>query len=268
MSTYQTTVQDSNQIRFGSAKIEVGETVGTLLNLGAAQDVIFDETFEVVYLVPDNAPKKQIGIKNHEAAVSFKMMEINFANLNTIRGGVDTYGTVAATPVSVNNEAHTLTGTTAVRLDHKNGDGTEVSTIVVTDASSNAAVRGTDYIIFQDEEGYSCIARIAASTVISSGEGVLVDYSYTPSASREFSSGGKNTISPRVVRLTNTNSAGKKFEITVYAATSEGGIKLEFPADDGDEPMMPEIKLVGVCDATRTAGDQLFKIVDEQGATA
>ena len=268
MSTYQTTVQDSNQIRFGSAKVEVGASVGTLINLGAAQDINFEETFEVVYLQPHNAPKQQIAIKNHEAAVTFKMMEINFANLNTIRGGIDTYAAVDTTPISVSNEPHTLTGTTAVRLDHKNGAGTEVSTIVVTDASSNAAVRGTDYIIFQDEEGYSCIARVAASTAISSGEGVLVDYEYTPSSSREFSSGGKNTISPRVVRLTNTNSANKKFEITVYAATAEGGIKLEFPPDDGDEPMMPEIKLVGVCDATRTAGDQLFKIVDEQGVTA
>ena len=76
MSTYQTTVQDSNQIRFGSAKVEVGATVGTLVDLGAAQDIIFEESFDVVYLQPHNAPKKQISIKNHEAAVTFKMMEI------------------------------------------------------------------------------------------------------------------------------------------------------------------------------------------------
>lgn len=268
MSTYQTTVQDSNQIRFGSAKVEVGATVGTLVDLGAAQDVNFEEKFDVVYLQPHNAPKEQIAIKNHEASVSFKMMEINFANLNTIRGGIDTYTPVAGDATPVTGETHTLTGTTAVRLNHKNGAGTEVSTISVTDASDNAATRNTDYVCFVDEEGWTCIARVAASTAISSGEGVKVNYSYTPSASREFSTGGKNTITPSVVRLTNVNSSGKKFEITVYSATAEGGIKLEFPADDGDEPMMPEIKLVGVCDATRTAGDQLFKIVDEQGVTA
>lgn len=268
MSTYQTTVQDSNQIRFGSAMVEVGDTEEALVNLGAAKDVVFEETFDVVYLTPDNAPKRQIAIKNHEAKTTYKMMEVNLSNLNTLRGGIDTYETVAGEATPVTNEPHTLTGTTLVRLDHKNGDGTEVSTIVVTDASSNAAVRNTDYVVGIDEEGYTVIGRVAASTVISTGEGVLVDYSYTPNASRKLSSGGKNTISPRVVRLTNTNSAGKKFEVTVFAATAEGGIKLEFPADDGDEPMMPEITLTGVCDATRTAGKQLFQVVDEQGVTA
>jgi len=265
MATYQTTVQDSNQIRFGSAKVEVGAAVDSLVNLGAAQGVAFEEKFDVVYLVPDNAPKSQIGIKDHEASVTFSMMEVNLANLNTIRGGMDTYTAVAASPVSVSDEPHTLTGTGLVRLDHKNGAGTEVSTIVVTDASSNPTDRNTDYIIGIDEEGYTCIGRVSGSTAITTGEGVLVDYSYTPSASRDLSSGGLNSISPRVVRLTNTNSAGKKFEITVYSATSEGGIKLDFPADDGEEPMMPEITLKGVVDTTRTAGDQLFKIVDEQG---
>jgi hypothetical protein len=268
MSTYQTTVQDSNQIRFGSAKVEVGATIGTLVNLGAAQGVKFEEKFDVVYLVPDNAPKSQIAIKNHEASVSFSMMEVNLSNLNLIRGGMDTYATVVGSATPVSAETHTLNDTNFVRLDHKNGDGTEVASIVVTDSADGAAVRNTDYVIVVDEEGWTCIARVAASTVITDGDGVKVSYSYTPSASRTLSSGGKNTIAPRVVRLTNTNAAGQKFEITVYSATSEGGIALEFPSDDGDEPMMPETTLIGVCDATRTAGDQLFKVVDEQGVTA
>jgi len=268
MTTYQTTVQDSNQIRFGSAKVEVGATVGSLVNLGAAQGVKFEEKFDVVYLAPDNAPKSQIAVRNHEASVTFSIMEVNLANLNTLRGGMDTYAAVAGDSTAVTGETHTLTGTTGVRLDHKNGAGTVVTGVTVTDASDNAAVQNTDYVLYVDSEGWTCIARVSASAVISTGEGIKINYTYTPSASRSLSSGGLNTITPKVVRLTNTDSAGKKFEITVYSATTEGGIKLEFPADDGDEPMMPEITLIGVCDPTLTAGAQLFTIVDEQGVTA
>jgi hypothetical protein len=266
MSTYQTTVKDGNQIRFGSAKVEVGASVGALIDLGAAKDIKFEESFDVVYLTPDNAPKKQIAVKDHEAKVTFSMMEVNLANLNTIRGGMDTYDTVDGSSTPVTDEAHTLTGVKGVRLNYKNGDGTLVTISGAKDTAGTTAVPNTDYVAYLDPEGYTCVARVAASTIITDGDGIKVSYSYTPSASRSMSTGGLNTITPRVVRLTNTNSAGKKFEITVYSATSEGGIKLEFPADDGDEPLMPEITLNGVVDATRTAGDQLFKIVDEQGA--
>jgi hypothetical protein len=194
------------------------------------------------------------------------MMEVNLANLNTIRGGMDTYDTVDGSLATATAESHVLTGVKGERLNYKNGDGTLVTISAATDTAGTTAVPNTDYVAYLDAEGYTCVARVAASTVITDGDGIKVTYSYTPSASRSLSSGGLNTITPRVVRLTNTNAAGKKFEITVYSATSEGGIKLEFPADDGDEPMMPEITLNGIVDATRTAGDQLFKIVDEQGA--
>jgi hypothetical protein len=40
----QTTVQDSNTIRFGSAKLEVGPNVGALTDLGAVNGVVFNES--------------------------------------------------------------------------------------------------------------------------------------------------------------------------------------------------------------------------------
>jgi hypothetical protein len=266
MVNYQTTVQKPTAIRFGSAKLEVGDDVGSLTNLGVATGIIFTEEFEVVVFSPDNGPEINGPVKNHTATVKFDMWEVDLENLHMIRGGIDLITVVAGDPVSVENEPHTLTGTGLVRLNYKNGDGSEVGSIVVTDASSNAAVRNTDYVIAVDASGFTCIGRVAASTVITSGEGALVDYSYTPNTSVTFSSGGLNTISPRVVRLTNTNAAGEEFRITVYAAKNQGGIELALPADDGDEPLKPNIELRGIVDPTRTAGDQLFEIYDEQNA--
>ena len=268
MTTYQTSAQHSETIRFGSAKIEVGASVAALTNLGVATGVEFTEEYTPVTLKPDNAPEIVVGVKDHAATVKFEMWEVNLTNLNLIRGGIDTLGSVEGSATPVSAETHTLTDTNFVRLAHKNGDGTEVSSIVVTDADDGAAVRNTDYIIAVDEEGYTCIARVAASTVITDGDSVKVGYSYTPYAATTLSTGGKNTVAAKVVRLTNTNSAGKVFRITVYAAKNQGGIELKLPADDGDEPLKTTIELRGICDTSRTAGDQLFEIYDEQGVSA
>jgi hypothetical protein len=261
----QTTVQNAGAIRFGSGKLEVGASIATLVNIGAIRSAVFKEEWEDVEVKSDNAGVVKVGIKEHVAYIECDMMEVDMENLNTIRGGLDTYATVAATPVVVENEAHTLDDTDFVRLNYKNGDGTEVSTIVVTDASSNAAVRNTDYVIAVDSDGYTCIARVSGSTVISDGEGVLVDYTYTPNASVTLKSGGKTAIADRVVRVTNTDENDKKFQITLYKGTVNEGQNIEFPADDGDDPAMPHLKMKGVLDVSRTAGDQLFEIYDEQG---
>ena len=267
MVSYQTSAQNKDTIRFGSAKIEVGETVGSLVNLGLATSVEFTEEYEPIVLKPDNAPEIVVGVKDHTATVKFDMWEVNLANLNLIRGGLDTLTSVTGSSTPVASEGHVLTGTNFVRLDHRNGNGAEVSTIVVKDSTAATAVRNTDYVVAVDEAGYTCIARVTNSTVITDGEEVKVSYSYTPHESTTLSSGGKNEVSARVVRLTNTNAAGKVFRITVYAARNQGGITLALPADDGDEPLKPTIELKGICDTTRTAGDQLFEIYDEQGAS-
>lgn len=265
---HQNTVQNSNTIRFGSGKLEVGADVGSLVNLGAMRGIKFSEEFDVVEIETDNTAPITVGIKNHTASVEGELVEINLTNLNTIRGGIDTLTNVATTPVAVTNEAHTLSGIIGARLDHKNGAGTIVTSITVTDSDDNAAVQNTDYVLYLDSEGYTCIARVAASTVITDGDGVKVDYTYTPNSAVMLSSGGKTTITAKVVRITNTNEDGDDFRITVYSAKNQKGIELELQGDDSDDVATVAISLKGVCDSSRTAGDQLFEIYDEQGVSA
>lgn len=265
MANYQTSVQKGNTIRFGSAKIEVGDDIGSLVNLGVATDIEFTEEFEPIILKPDNAPEIQVGIKEHTATAKFDMWEVDLSNLNLIRGGIDKYSTVAGTEKTVTNELHTLKGTGFVRLNYANGDGSEVTITTVKDSSNVTAVRNTDYVVGVDAAGNTVLARVAASTVITDGEQVKVSYKYTPNSAVKFSTGGLNTINPRIVRLTNTNAAGKKFQITIFAAKNQGGIELKLPSDDADESLKPTIELKGIVDVTRAAGEQLFEILDEQG---
>lgn len=266
MVNYQSAVQNVNTIRFGSAKLELGNTVGTLVNLGVATGIEFEETFTPIIIKPDNAPEMQIGVKDHYANIKFELWELNLSNLNLIRGGIDTYGTTAASPVTVTDELITLTGTSFKRFAFKNGAGTEPSTISVKDSANAATARNTDYVIGLDSAGWPIIARVAGSSLISDGEQVKVTYTYTPNASEKLTSGGKNTITAKVVRLTNTNASGKVFRVTIYAAKNQKGITLKLPGDDSEDVVKPEIELKGIVDTTRTAGDQLFEIYDEQNS--
>jgi hypothetical protein len=120
-------------------------------------------------------------------------------------------------------------------------------------------------VLYLDSEGYTCLARVSGSTTITTGEVVKVTYTYTPSASTTFSTGGLDTVNPKVIRLTNTDSAGKKFQITVFSATPQKGLEIKFPGDEAGDNWKPVIELKGIRDDSLTAGAQLYEIVDEQG---
>lgn len=265
---YQTAAQHINTIRFGSAKIEIGEDVSSLINLGLAEKIEFTEDFKPRVVKPDNGPELQKGVTGHSATVKFDLWEINLQNLSIMRGGMDSLSSVSGSSVSVTGEIHVLTGIEGARLSHKNGNGTVVTSVSVKNGSDNAAVQNTDYVLYIDEEGYTCIARVSASTVLTSGGTAKINYTYTPYSSVSLTTGGLDTVSPRVVRLTNTDSNGKVFRITVYAAKNQSGIEIKLPADDDDTPQAASCELKGTLDVTRSAGDQLFEIYDEQGVVA
>ena len=262
----QTTVQEFNTIRFGSGMFEVEDAVGGWHDLGAMRDIQFEETWDKIEVLSDNAGPIVMGIRNHRAALSGSLMEINLEKLNILRGGLDEYDTVAAAPVNVADEIVTLTGTTAVRLSNKNGDNTEVGSIVVRTESGGGGVlrvRNTDYVISVDGSGYTTIARIVGGA-IGSGDSVFVSYEYTPAAGKTLSSGGRQTLDARAVRVTNTNEAGDTFVITVHKATTEEGIVIDFQGDHEEDPAMVPINMVGTMDESKAVGEQLFEIVDSQ----
>ena len=259
----QTTVQDSNTIRFGSCKIEVGATVGALTDIGAANSVVMKEERTEYRIVAHNAGEVAVGIKDQKVKVDFDLMEANLTILNTLRGGVDTYSTAAAAPVNVTNENVVMTGVTGQRLAYKNGAGTIVTAIVVDNSVGVPYTLNTDYSVGIDSAGYTVITRIAGAG-ISDGETVKVDYTYTPNTSKTLSSGGKFTMTPKVLRLTNTNEAGDILRVTFFRARSAGGIDFTYNADDDENPNLIKVTMEATRDETLAAGAQLFEILDEQ----
>lgn len=261
----QTTVKHPETIRFGSGRLEIGKSLDSLVDVGALTGVHFThELGDKVTITSDNAGVILERAGNQTAKVEANLMEINLDTLAVYMGGVSKLETVAGSQQTVTNEEHTLKGTTFIRLDHRMGDGNAVTINSVKKKGGSAAAENTDYIVALDSDGYTCIARKSGSSVITDGSVVQVSYKYTPAAYKRLSFGGLQQLDAAVARITNYDSLGREFSITVYKATADSGIEIEFQADDADETDVVPITLVGTEDTSRAVGDQLFVIEDHQ----
>lgn len=261
----QTTVQHPETIRFGSGRLEIGKSLDSLVDVGALTGVHFTHDLgDKVTITSDNAGVVLERAGTQTAQVEANLMEINLDTLAVYMGGVSKLETVTGSQQTVTNEEHTLKGTTFIRLNHRMGDGKAVTIDSIKKKSGSAAVEDTDYIVALDSDGYTCIARKSDSSVITDGSVVQVSYKYTPAAYKRLSFGGLQQLDAAVARITNYDSLGREFSITVYKATADSGIEIEFQADDADETDVVPITLVGTEDTSRAVGDQLFVIEDHQ----
>lgn len=261
----QTTVQHPETIRFGSGRLEIGKSLDSLVDVGALTGVHFThELGDKVTIASDNAGVILERAGTQTAKVEANLMEINLDTLAVYMGGVSRLETVVGSQQTVTNEEHTLKGTTFIRLDHRMGDGNAVAINSVKKKGGSAAVEDTDYVVAIDSDGYTCIARKSGSSVITDGSVVQVSYKYTPAAYKRLSFGGLQQLDAAVARITNYDSLDREFSITVYKATADSGIEIEFQADDADEADVVPITLVGTEDTSRAVGDQLFVIEDHQ----
>jgi len=265
----QTTVQNSNAIRFGSGKVEVGDTVGSLVDLGAMRNVSFEENWDEVTIESDNAGELYVEQRNQTAAIAGDLMEVELENLKDLRGGLDSYSTQDGSLVSGATQSVTSGNwdyDKFIKIENQNADGSAITVNSVTASTDGVLTADDDYYLAQNEHGeYGIWIDGAGTLTTTTSQDITIDYDYTPAASQTLKSGGKRTISPKVVRITNVDENGNKFQITIFKAYNQSGITLELPADDDEEPAMTPINLQGRLDEARTAGEQLFEIYDEQG---
>ena len=78
-----------------------------------------------------------------------------------------------------------------------------------------------------------------------------------------FDTGGNFSFTPQNIALVHTGATSSQtITALIYYAAPVEGFSIPFPADDGLEPAMIPLKLVGSCQSTRTIGQQLMSIVD------
>jgi len=264
----QTVVQNSNAIRFGSGLFEVDDGLGGWIDLGAMRGIQFEESWDEIRVMSDNAGPVTVGIRNHRAALVGNLMEIELSNLAKLRGGLDDYSTEDGSQVTGEDQA-ILQGSwgfeTFVELSGQMHDGTAPNVTAVVGSENGALAAGNDYNIVKNAAGkWGIVLHEDGITLDTESQNITVTSTYTPAAKKVFESGGRTTITPVAVRVTNTNEAGKIFRITIYKASSEEGIAIELPGDEDEDPAMVPIRMAGDMDTTKDVGKRLFKIEDEQ----
>jgi len=262
---YQQPLVNAKNLRFGSAKLEISDDGDVYTSLGTGSGVKFAEKKTIVKIKSDNGGLLTTFDQDPSCEVDYNMNEFDLNIIQQMRGGIDTYSTILGEATAVTGEAHGTGWTLGlpIKLTYKNGANTIVTSIVVK-AAGSALEAGTDYRTYvsdgsNGELGYTYIVPVTAQTTA-----ITADYSYTPLAAQVIKSGGKTTILSQYLRLTNTNAAGKKFQIVIYKATNSDGISIDFPGDEEGKVWELPVKFEGSPDATRTAGDQLFTIINEQ----
>ena len=80
-----------------------------------------------------------------------------------------------------------------------------------------------------------------------------------------FDTGGNITITPQAIYLKHEAASSSETIIaTVFYASMTEGLSIPFVSDNGTDVSEIPIKLVGKCMSTRTAGEQLYSIVDSR----
>lgn len=123
------------------------------------------------------------------------------------------------------------------------------------------------------------IKRVKTQTVVVSGTWLeptlsglatlrgALDTLDTAAGTDTLKTGGKNALGYIVVRLTNTNTAAKTYQITVHKAQISKGLEQAFSGDAELKPASIPIEITGEQDLTKPEGEQLFEIVDMQAPT-
>jgi hypothetical protein len=264
---YQQPVVSVKTIRAGSVKVEVGDTIGSLVSLGTGNAAKWSEKKTTQDLISDNGGWIKTFLKEQTCEVEFTMLEIDLNILQQARGGIDEYSTIAGTLITGYSQS-IASGAWSynkfIKFSNQNGAGTIITPTSVTGSTNGLLVADTDYYIGQNTAGEYGIYIIDSATVTTESQIITIIYNYTPNAAVVMTSGGNVTVNSKIVRLTNTDENGKIFRITIYKAINSEGLSIDFPTDDEGKAWENTIKFTGYKDAVRTIGDQLFEIYDEQ----
>lgn len=250
----QTNIQRNDALRYGSVTLYIGNDFGSLINVGAIRNMSFEHKADSIEVAFDNVSPIKKFKNGNKASFTFDLAEIDLTTFSYTDAGLVVQSNIAGAPVNVLNESLILSGLLGKAFAHKNGNGSIVTGIVVTDNTGvTTYVLNDDYTLQLGADGYTRIARVAGGAIPNDSE-VFVDYTYTPNASKKitFFTGGTKTY--KVARIVNLNNEGKEFRIDLENVTNIKPLTTPFQADDSDGIMVCAMELSGL----------VKEIVDEQ----
>ncbi|MCZ9931976.1 hypothetical protein OFQ52_14500 [Brachyspira hyodysenteriae] len=137
-------------IRYGSAKVLIGDRFDKLTDIGAGRNVSLKETMSTADIESDNAGTVATLQTEHKIEVSLDSLEINFKNYAMARGGIDNIneydGKTEVTKEYI-VESDTYKRGEEIKVPFKNADGSEVTITKVEKKNSigNILIEETSY---------------------------------------------------------------------------------------------------------------------------
>jgi hypothetical protein len=257
-------------LKMGSVKLEVSDAGLVYVSLGTGNKGKFSEKIESIDQFSENGGYLRTIVTKQELELAFVMLEWNLTVLSQLRGGIDEYSTIAGTPVAGASQviaSGAWNYNIFIPIANQNGDGSTITINSVTGSVDGALTvspdADADYTKLKSNGIWGIIIH-DSTTLTTEAQTITINYDYTPAAAKVLESGGKYLISPKYLRFTNTDDAGKTFVIDVWKAVNKDGFNIEFPGDEEGKNWELPIKLVAFKDGTRTAGKQLYKITNNQ----
>lgn len=251
----QTTIQKNKAIRAGSVKVELGTSLGSLVDIGALRDIGgLEGTGSVTELLFDNVAKIQKYKDGNRAKLVGKLCEINFSNIELMNGGQVVTTLVAGTPVTGNVEV-IASGDFAIdtpyELSGQNASGATPTINSVTGSVDGAMVLGTDYNLVKMANGNWAIVPLTGVTL---NQTITVNSDFTPAASKVTTFNATGIKSGVYMRITNTNEDGKTLVATLKGVVNIAPFSIDFAGDNEDNVAEMPIELEG----------EIISIVDSQ----
>lgn len=255
----QTNIQELNTIRQGSARVLIGDDFGSLVDIGALRNLVFTSLSENQEIEFDNTQSLKKFVKGKTVQVAFDLAEINFDNLKVFDDGLVNLTTTAGTPVS-NATQTKLQGSwsfeTFFPITNQNGDGSALNVDSVTGSTDGALVVDVDFHLVVVNGVYGIVVH-DTTDVTTEAQNIVIQYDYTPNASKKITFNDLGAKTLKVLRLVNTDVDGKTLTIDIENGTNFAPIEVTFAADAADDVAILPIEFHG----------DLKEMVDEQNAS-
>lgn len=255
---------DQSALLLEHGNIEVGDDLGSLVDLGAVRNVKFTGKQERIKVDSDNKGTiiNKIRITG---LVDFDWLEAgHMPNLEQLFKGLVTRSTQAGTPVTGASQV-VASGKWLydkfIELTNQMNDLSKPTITSVTLGTNGAIVLNTDYFVVKDAgTGRWGIVIRDSTTVTTEAQSVTIVYNYTPAAAQVLTGGSSKTATPRYVRITGPSESDANIEriVTLDAAIAASDMLIPFVdvENAGDVGVMP-VSLEGDKGSTWTITDEI-----------
>lgn len=261
----QTSIQNKQTIRYGSAQVLIGERFDKLIDIGAARSVALKETVTTVDVESDNAGVIASLVSEHKMEVTLDNLEINFKRYFEMRGGIDNleeYDGKTEVQKEYVVESGTYKLNELIQVPFSNADKSAVSIAKVYKKSSiaNVLIDTSSY----EKVGENGI-KITDNNIKPNSDTLIIVYNQTPSRMIRMGTGGKaSSIKPRCIMIVNTDANGKQLRIYLPQASIASGLEFSFPADKSQDVIVNKLSFSATTNSNQKAGEQLAWYEDEQ----